>query len=337
MESPNDPKPSLVIDDGTVTELDSKAVEQFDLIDRFVVAYGIDLDTAENTMSLPDEKLARMIVDVNVSREELVKLSRGLTPAKLAAVASIFDPVEMMFAVKKLRARRWPRNQAHVTNRKENPALLATDAVEAAARRFSEIETTVGVSRYAPLDAISILVGSQTGRPGALTQCAVEERRSLQLGIQGLTTYAETLSVYGTDACFVDGHDMPWSKAFLASAYASRGVKIRFTSGSGSEALMGHSEGKSMLYHEARCLSLIRVAGSQGVQNGGISTNPGRLHRAWVSSGDRRRGRRGRHRLHEPRHAGPRPGCRHGGRRSHPRQASERCGCRPRSRPLWIL
>ena len=173
MESPNDPKPSLVIDDGTVTELDSKAVEQFELIDRFVVAYGIDLDTAENTMSLPDEKLARMIVDVNVSREELVKLSRGLTPAKLAAVASIFDPVEMMFAMKKLRARRRPRSQAHVTNRKENPALLATDAAEAAARGFSEIETTVGVSRYAPLNAISILVGSQTGRPGALTQCAV--------------------------------------------------------------------------------------------------------------------------------------------------------------------
>jgi propanediol dehydratase large subunit len=108
MESPNDPKPSLVIDDGTVIELDSKAVEQFDLIDRFVVAHGIDLDTAENAMSLPDEKLARMIVDVNVSREELAKLSRGLTPVKLAAVASIFDPVEMMFAMKKLRARRRP-------------------------------------------------------------------------------------------------------------------------------------------------------------------------------------------------------------------------------------
>jgi hypothetical protein len=70
---------------------------------------------------------------------------------------------------------------------------------------------------------------------------------------------------------FVDGDDTPWSKAFLASAYASRGVKVRFTSGGGSEALMGESEGKSMLYLEARCLSLIRAAGSQGVQNGSIS------------------------------------------------------------------
>src|SRR5437867_3529313 len=63
----------------------------------------------------------------------------------------------------------------------------------------------------------------------------------------------------------------PWSKAFLASAYASRGIKVRFTSGGGSEALMGRSEGKSMLYLEARCLAAIRAAGSQGVQNGSIS------------------------------------------------------------------
>jgi propanediol dehydratase large subunit len=272
MNSPNDPEPSLVIEDDIVTELDGKAVHRFDLIDRFVVTHGLDLQIARTAMSLPDEELALMLVDVKVSRKELVRLSRGLTPAKLATVASKLDPVEMMFAMKKLRARRRPRNQAHVTNRKENPALLAADAAEAAARGFAEIETTVGVSRYAPLNAISILVGSQAGRPGVLTQCAVEERRSLQLGIQGLTTYAETLSVYGTDDCFIDGDDTPWSKAFLASAYASRGVKVRFTSGSGSEALMGHSEGKSMLYLEARCLSLIRASGSQGVQNGGIST-----------------------------------------------------------------
>jgi len=34
---------------------------------------------------------------------------------------------------------------------------------------------------------------------------------------------------------------------------------------------MGHSEGKSMLYLEARCLMAIRGGGSQGVQNGSIS------------------------------------------------------------------
>ena len=272
MNSPHDPKPSLIVEDGRVVEMDGKAADDFDIIDRFIVAHGLDVDTAETAMAMPDNDVARMLVDVDVSRTELVDLSAGLTPAKLASVVTALDPVEMMFAMRKLRARRRPANQAHVTNRKENPALLAADAAEAAARGFAEIETTVGVSRYAPFNAISILVGSQTGRPGVLTQCAVEERLSLQLGIQGLTTYAETLSVYGTDPCFVDGDDTPWSKAFLASAYASRGVKIRFTSGSGAEALMGHAEGKSMLYLEARCLALVRAAGSQGAQNGGVST-----------------------------------------------------------------
>ena len=97
---------------------------------------------------------------------ELVRLARGLTPAKLARVIGLLDPVELMLALKKLRARRAPANQAHVTNLKESPALLAADAAEAARRGFAEIETTVGVARYAPLNAISLLIGSQTGRPG---------------------------------------------------------------------------------------------------------------------------------------------------------------------------
>jgi hypothetical protein len=104
-----------------------------------------------------------------------------------------------------------------------------------------------------------------------LTQCAVEEALGLSLAMKGLTSYAETLSVYGTERSFLDGDDTPWSKAFLASAYASRGVKVRFTSGSGSEALMGLADGCSMLYLEARCLLITRGAGSQGVQNGSIS------------------------------------------------------------------
>jgi propanediol dehydratase large subunit len=208
---------------------------------------------------------------VDVPREELVLLSRGLTPAKLARVIDLLDPVELMFALRKLRARRVPANQAHVTNLKESPALLAADAAEAARRGFAEIETTVGVARYAPLNAIALLVGSQTGRPGVMTQCAVEERRNLELAIRGLVTYAETLSVYGTEPVFVDGDDTPWSKAFLGAAYASRGVKVRFTSGTGSEALMGYAQGLSMLYLEARCLAVVRAAGSQGVQNCSIS------------------------------------------------------------------
>ena len=271
MDGPNDPEPSLAVEEGRVVEMDGRRAEDFDVIDRFVAANGLDLEVAAEAAALGDDAIARRLVDVDVPRAELVRLSRGLTPARLARVVSKLDPVELMFALKKLRARRTPANQAHVTNLKENPALLAADAAEAGARGFAEVETTVGVSRYAPLNAIAILVGSQTGRPGVMTQCAVEERRNLQLAIQGLVTYAETLSVYGTEPVFVDGDDTPWSKAFLASAYASRGVKVRFTSGGGSEALMGHAQGYSMLYLEARCLAAIRAAGSQGVQNGSIS------------------------------------------------------------------
>ncbi|HKY24193.1 MAG TPA: propanediol/glycerol family dehydratase large subunit [Gaiella sp.] len=270
-DGPADPEPELVVRDGVVTRLDGRAAEDFDVIDRFLVAHGLDLDVAAEAMALPDERLARMLVDVDVPRNELVRLARGLTPAKLARVVAMLDPVELMMALKKLRARRDPGNQAHVTNLKESPALLAADAAEAARRGFDELETTVGVARYAPLNALALLVGSQTGRPGVMTQCAVEERRNLELAIRGLVTYAETLSVYGTERVFADGDDTPWSKAFLASAYASRGVKVRFTSGTGSEALMGHAEGLSMLYLEARCVSVVRAAGAQGVQNGSIS------------------------------------------------------------------
>ena len=268
---PSDPEPELAVEDGVVTRLDGRAAAEFDVIDRFLVAHGLDLEVAAEAMALPDERLARMLVDVDVPRAELVRLARGLTPAKLARVLGLLDPVELMFALKKLRARRDPGNQAHVTNLKENPALLAADAAEAARRGFDELETTVGVARYAPLNALALLVGSQTGRPGVMTQCAVEERRNLELAIRGLVSYAETLSVYGTEPVFVDGDDTPWSKAFLGAAYASRGVKVRFTSGTGSEALMGHAQGLSMLYLEARCVSVVRAAGSQGVQNGSIS------------------------------------------------------------------
>jgi propanediol dehydratase large subunit len=270
-DGPHDPDPELVVEGGRVVRLDGRGRDEFDVIDRFLVAHGLDLEVAAEAMALPDAEIARRLVDVDVPRDELVRLGHGLTPAKLARVIGLLDPVELMFALKKLRARRAPANQAHVTNLKESPALLAADAAEAARRGFAEIETTVGVARYAPLNALALLVGSQTGRPGVMTQCAVEERRNLELAIRGLVTYAETLSVYGTESVFVDGDDTPWSKAFLGAAYASRGVKVRFTSGTGSEALMGHAEGLSMLYLEARCVSAVRAAGSQGIQNGSIS------------------------------------------------------------------
>jgi propanediol dehydratase large subunit len=153
----------------------------------------------------------------------------------------------------------------------DNPVQIAADAAEGALRGFAEEETTVAVARYAPFNAIALLIGSQVGRKGVLTQCAVEEAIELDLGIRGLTTYAETISVYGTESVFIDGDDTPYSKAFLASAYASRGLKMRFTSGTGSEVLMGNAESKSMLYLETRCILVTKGAGVQGLQNGSVS------------------------------------------------------------------
>ena len=269
--SPADPKPQIKIQDGRIVELDGKPESEFDLLDRFIARRAIDVTAAERAMATDSLAIARMLVDIAVPRASVVRVVSGLTPAKIVEVVDRLNVVEMMMALQKMRARRTPSNQAHVTNKRENPALLACDAAEAVERGFSELETTVGVARYAPFNAMAILIGSQTGRGSALTQCAVEEAMGLRLAFLGLTTYAETLSVYGTEKAFQDGDDTPWSKAFLASAYASRGVKVRFTSGTGSEALMGHSEGKSMVYLEARCLLAIKGAGSQGVQNGSIS------------------------------------------------------------------
>lgn len=271
MQSPNDPKPSLKIQDGIVVELDGKKLEEFDLIDSYIATYGISLDKAEEVMSIPSDELARKITDPTVSREEIVDLTTSATPAKINEILGYMNVVEMMMAVQKMRARKRPATQSHVTNLRDNPVQIAADAAEGALRGFDEQETTVAVARYAPFNAISIMVGSQIGRPGVLTQCSLEEATELDLGMRGFTAYAETISVYGTEQVFTDGDDTPWSKGFLASCYASRGLKMRFTSGTGSEVQMGYAEGKSMLYLETRCIFLTKAAGVQGLQNGSIS------------------------------------------------------------------
>lgn len=271
MDSPNDPKPSIKIEDGKVVELDNKKREDFDMIDKFIADYSINLEKAEEYMSLSSLEIARKLVDISVGREEIVEISTSITPAKIVEVVSHMNVVEMMMAMQKMRARKTPSNQCHVTNVKDNPVQIAADAAEAGIRGFSEQETTVAITRYAPFNALAILIGSQVGRGGVLTQCSVEEATELDLGMRGLTSYAETVSVYGTESVFTDGDDTPWSKTFLASAYASRGLKMRYTSGTGSEALMGYAEGKSMLYLEARCIYITKGAGVQGLQNGAVS------------------------------------------------------------------
>ncbi|TFV56154.1 propanediol/glycerol family dehydratase large subunit [Mycobacterium sp. PS03-16] len=271
MDSDFDPKPSVRVVDGVIVEMDGRERADFDFIDQFIADKAIDVATTERSMAIPADQIARMMIDASVSRDEVIAVTGGLTPAKLLEVVKTMNIVEIMMGMQKMRARRTPANQAHCTSARDNPLQVVCEAAEAAIRGFAEVETTLGLVRYAPLVAMALLIGSQAGEGGPLTQCALEEATELDLGMRGITGYAETISVYGTEAVFVDGDDTPWSKAFLAAAYASRGIKMRFTSGTGSEVQMGNAEGRSMLYLEIRCILVAKGAGVQGLQNGSIS------------------------------------------------------------------
>ncbi len=272
--SPQDPRPGVAVSDGCVVSMDGVAEADFDMIDLFIARYHLNPAIAEEAMAIPAEHLAAMLVDPKVPRGELVRLAHGLTPARLAEVVAQLSALEIAFSYSKMRARKTPGNQGHVTNAKDDPLQLAADAATAVALGFDEIETTMRVSRNAWSNALACCVGAAVGRWGTLFQCSSEEAEELKIGMAGFTSYAETVSVYGTEKAFVDGDDTPWSKAFLAAAYASRGIKMRCTSGAASELLMGFHEAKSLLYLETRCLCLQRAMGVQGTQNGGIDGAP---------------------------------------------------------------
>lgn len=271
MDSPYDPTPSVKVEGGMIVEMDGKNIDEFDSIDSFIANHAIDIEKTEKYMKMADMAIAKNLVDINVSRNDVLELCGSITPAKLTKVVSCMNMVEIMMAQMKMRSRKKPANQAHVTNVFDNPVLLAADAAEAALRGFAEIETTTAVSRYAPFNALALLVGGLSKRKGVLSQCSLEESMELKLGMKGFTSYAETVSVYGTENVMTDGDDTPWSKGFLTSIYASRGIKVRLTSGTGAELLMGSTEKKSMLYLEARCLYMTKACGSQGTQNGSVS------------------------------------------------------------------
>lgn len=272
--SPADPKPGIAIAHGSIASMDGVLAHDFDMIDTFIARHHLDPAIAAEAMALDSDQIARMLVDMNVPRETLTRLARGCTPAKLADVVGRLNALEIAFAYSKMRARQSPGNQAHVTNAKDDPLQLAADAAIAVAYGFDEIETTMRVARNAWSNAVACAVGASVGRWGVLFQCSSEEAEELRIGMAGFTSYAETVSVYGTEKSFTDGDDTPWSKGFLAAAYASRGIKMRCTSGAGSELLMGFHEAKSLLYLEARCLCLQRGMGVQGTQNGGIDGAP---------------------------------------------------------------
>ena len=51
MHSPYDPKPSVKIEDGIITELDGKKRDEFDFLDQFIADYAIRADRAEASMA----------------------------------------------------------------------------------------------------------------------------------------------------------------------------------------------------------------------------------------------------------------------------------------------
>jgi propanediol dehydratase large subunit len=249
--------------------MDGVLAHDFDMIDEFIARHHLDPDIAPEAMAMDSGLVARMLVDMNVPREQLVRLAHGMTPAKLADGLRT-SALEIAFAYSKMRARKTPGNQAHVTNAKDDPLQLAADAATAVAFGFDEIETTMRVSRNAWSNAVACAVGSAVGRWGVLFQCSSERPRSCASAWRA--SPLETV-LFKHQKTFIDTMTHH-GRGLLAAAHASRGIKMRCTSGAGSELLMGFHESKSLLYLEARCLCLQRGMGAQGTQNGGIDGAP---------------------------------------------------------------
>ena len=120
-DSPYDPRPSLRIVNGQVMEMDGKERAEFDALDRFIADHALDLTAAAKAMATPSDQIARMLVDINVPQPAIRRLAGGCTPAKLCEIVRHMNVLEMMMGLGKMRVRKTPANQAHVTNWRENP------------------------------------------------------------------------------------------------------------------------------------------------------------------------------------------------------------------------
>lgn len=112
MDSPFDPVSSVKVDNDLIVELDGKRRDQFDMIDRFIADYAINVERTEQAMRLEAVEIARMLVDIHVSREEIIAITTAITPAKAVEVMAQMNVVEMMMALQKMRARRTPPTSA---------------------------------------------------------------------------------------------------------------------------------------------------------------------------------------------------------------------------------
>src|SRR5271166_1955189 len=89
LRSPDDPEPGLVISSGRVVELDGVPEASFDAIDAYIARHGLDLQVSSEAMGLSEVEFARRLVSPDVPRAEIVRLSAGATPAKLARVLAL--------------------------------------------------------------------------------------------------------------------------------------------------------------------------------------------------------------------------------------------------------
>lgn len=106
MGSPWDPPSSVKVENGRIVELDGKARADFDMIDRFIADYAINIEQTERAMALDALTISRMLVDINVGRAEIINITTAITPAKAVEVMAHMNVVEMMMALQKMRARR---------------------------------------------------------------------------------------------------------------------------------------------------------------------------------------------------------------------------------------
>ena len=96
MDSPGDPKPSLIVQGDRVIEMDGKPADDFDAIDRFIVERALNLDRADEAMALGSLKIARMLVDIETPQRRVMEVFSGLTPAMMTEVMSHLNVVEML-------------------------------------------------------------------------------------------------------------------------------------------------------------------------------------------------------------------------------------------------
>ena len=194
-----------------------------------------------------------MLVDMNVPRSELVRLAHGMTPAKLAEVVAQLsrarDRLRLQQDARPQDARQSgacdqcqgrpaadgrrcrDRGRLRLRRDRDDHAGRAQCLVECRRLRGRRRGRTLG-------DAVPVLERGGRGAAGsAWPALPPTPRRSRSTAPR---------------RAFIDGDDTPWSKAFLAAAYASRGIKMRCTSGAGSELLMG--------FHEKQVAALSRGA-----------------------------------------------------------------------------